>query len=74
MIFRKYKILEGRSESALKTALAVKEEKIAFLEAQVEEKAGLNLQLQSELQRVRAAGAGAVTCQSHTRGRSARGV
>ncbi|KAM4832819.1 protein Daple isoform 2-T2 [Urocitellus parryii] len=49
----KYKILEGRSESALKTALAVKEEKIAFLEAQVEERAGLNLQLQSELQRVK---------------------
>uniref|UniRef100_A0A287D084 Coiled-coil domain containing 88C n=1 Tax=Ictidomys tridecemlineatus TaxID=43179 RepID=A0A287D084_ICTTR len=40
-------------ESALKTALAVKEEKIAFLEAQVEERAGLNLQLQSELQRVK---------------------
>uniref|UniRef100_A0A8C6EXU7 Coiled-coil domain containing 88C n=1 Tax=Marmota marmota marmota TaxID=9994 RepID=A0A8C6EXU7_MARMA len=49
----KYKILEGRSESALKTALAVKEEKIAFLEAQVEERAGLNLQLQGELQRVK---------------------
>ncbi|KAM5175674.1 protein Daple [Callospermophilus lateralis] len=49
----KYKILEGRSESALKTALAVKEEKITFLEAQVEERAGLNLQLQSELQRVK---------------------
>uniref|UniRef100_A0A8C9QID5 Coiled-coil domain containing 88C n=1 Tax=Spermophilus dauricus TaxID=99837 RepID=A0A8C9QID5_SPEDA len=41
------------TESALKTALAVKEEKIAFLEAQVEERAGLNLQLQSELQRVK---------------------
>uniref|UniRef100_A0A8C6EXW7 Coiled-coil domain containing 88C n=1 Tax=Marmota marmota marmota TaxID=9994 RepID=A0A8C6EXW7_MARMA len=55
VFLRKYKILEGRSESALKTALAVKEEKIAFLEAQVEERAGLNLQLQGELQRVRAA-------------------
>uniref|UniRef100_A0A8C6A536 Coiled-coil domain containing 88C n=1 Tax=Marmota marmota marmota TaxID=9994 RepID=A0A8C6A536_MARMA len=43
----------GRTESALKTALAVKEEKIAFLEAQVEERAGLNLQLQGELQRVK---------------------
>uniref|UniRef100_A0A8C6EXW3 Coiled-coil domain containing 88C n=1 Tax=Marmota marmota marmota TaxID=9994 RepID=A0A8C6EXW3_MARMA len=53
VFLRKYKILEGRSESALKTALAVKEEKIAFLEAQVEERAGLNLQLQGELQRVK---------------------
>ncbi|XP_029413836.1 protein Daple isoform X4 [Nannospalax galili] len=46
----KYKILEGRNESALKTALAMKEEKIVFLEAQVEEKASLNHQLQIELQ------------------------
>ncbi|KAM5274140.1 protein Daple isoform 2-T2 [Ctenodactylus gundi] len=49
----KYKILEGRNESALKTALAMKEEKIVFLEAQVEEKASLNQQLQSELQLVK---------------------
>ncbi|XP_062037231.1 LOW QUALITY PROTEIN: protein Daple [Lepus europaeus] len=47
---RKYKILEGRNESALQTTLALREEKIVFLEAQVEEKAGLNHQLQSELQ------------------------
>ncbi|XP_053458638.1 protein Daple isoform X2 [Nycticebus coucang] len=46
----KYKILEGRNESALKTTLAMKEEKIVFLEAQVEEKVSLNHQLQSELQ------------------------
>ncbi|XP_058423541.1 protein Daple isoform X2 [Diceros bicornis minor] len=46
----KYKILEGRNESALKTTLAVKEEKIVFLEAQVEEKTNLNHQLQNELQ------------------------
>lgn len=32
----------------------MKEEKIVFLEAQVEEKVGLNQQLQSELQTVRA--------------------
>ncbi|KAM6171736.1 protein Daple isoform 1-T1 [Erethizon dorsatum] len=49
----KYKILEGRNESTLKTALAMKEEKIVFLEAQVEEKVGLNQQLQSELQKVK---------------------
>ncbi|XP_058148406.1 protein Daple isoform X2 [Dasypus novemcinctus] len=46
----KYKLLEGRSESALKTTLAMKEEKIVFLEAQMEEKASLNRQLQNELQ------------------------
>ncbi|MBZ3882543.1 Protein Daple [Sciurus carolinensis] len=49
----KHRILEGRSESALETALAMKEEKIASLEAQVEEKASLSQQLQSELQRVK---------------------
>ncbi|XP_069321327.1 protein Daple [Eulemur rufifrons] len=46
----KYKILEGRNESALKTTLAMKEEKIVFLEAQMEEKVSLNHQLQNELQ------------------------
>lgn len=52
---RKYKILESINESSLKTTLAMKEEKIAFLEAQVEEKASLNHQLQNEIQVVRAA-------------------
>ncbi|XP_059735036.1 protein Daple isoform X4 [Bos taurus] len=46
----KYKILESINESALKTTLSMKEEKIAFLEAQVEEKASLNHQLQNEIQ------------------------
>nr|XP_055217192.1 protein Daple isoform X5 [Gorilla gorilla gorilla] len=46
----KYKILEGRNESALKTTLAMKEEKIVLLEAQMEEKASLNRQLENELQ------------------------
>nr|XP_012629385.1 protein Daple isoform X3 [Microcebus murinus] len=46
----KYKILEGRNESALKTTLAMKEEKIVFLEAQMEEKVSLNHQLQNDLQ------------------------
>ncbi|KAM4852956.1 protein Daple [Thomomys bottae] len=49
----KWKVLEGRNESALKTALAIKEEKIVFLEAQLEEKASLNRQIQSELQMVK---------------------
>ncbi|XP_058596017.1 protein Daple isoform X1 [Neofelis nebulosa] len=45
----KFKILEDRNDS-LKTTLALKEEKIVFLEAQMEEKASLNHQLQNELQ------------------------
>ncbi|XP_052041203.1 protein Daple isoform X2 [Apodemus sylvaticus] len=49
----KGKILEGKSESALKTTLAMKEEKIVFLEAQVEEKESLNRQLQIELQMIK---------------------
>ncbi|XP_042637419.1 protein Daple [Orycteropus afer afer] len=49
----KCKIWEGRSESALKTTLAMKEEKIVFLEAQVEEKVSLNRQLENELQTVK---------------------
>ncbi|XP_033274727.1 protein Daple isoform X8 [Orcinus orca] len=46
----KYKILESITESAFKTALARKEEKIVFLEAQMEEKASLTHHLQNELQ------------------------
>ncbi|XP_006839636.1 PREDICTED: protein Daple [Chrysochloris asiatica] len=49
----KYKLLEGRNESALKTTLAMKEEKIVFLEAQVEEKESLNDHLQNELRLVK---------------------
>ncbi|KAB0399368.1 hypothetical protein E2I00_017530, partial [Balaenoptera physalus] len=50
VFFRKYKILESINESAFKTTLARKEEKIVFLEAQMEEKASLNHHLQNELQ------------------------
>ncbi|XP_021562087.1 protein Daple [Carlito syrichta] len=46
----KYKVLEGGNESTLKITLALKEEKIVSLEAQVEEKLKLNCQLQGELQ------------------------
>ncbi|XP_040456892.1 protein Daple isoform X1 [Falco naumanni] len=45
----KYKILESKTESALKTTLAVKEEKIAVLEAQVKDFLNLNQQLQNDL-------------------------
>ncbi|XP_054423122.1 protein Daple [Pteronotus mesoamericanus] len=49
----KYKVWESRNESALKTTLAMKEEKIVSLEAQMEEKASLTHQLQKELQVLR---------------------
>lgn len=43
----KYKILEGRNESALKLTLAIKEEKIVFLEVKMEKNDSLNHQLYS---------------------------
>ncbi|XP_074004829.1 protein Daple [Numenius arquata] len=49
----KYKILESKTESALKTTLAVKEEKIAMLEAQVKDFLNLNQQLQNDLNMVK---------------------
>ncbi|XP_069639723.1 protein Daple isoform X4 [Haliaeetus albicilla] len=49
----KYKILESKTESALKTTLAVKEEKIAMLEAQVKDSLNLNQQLQNDLNMVK---------------------
>ncbi|XP_054682606.1 protein Daple isoform X2 [Grus americana] len=49
----KYKILESKTESALKTTLAVKEEKIAMLEAQVKDYLNLNQQLQNDLNMVK---------------------
>lgn len=52
MSFRKYKILESKTESALKTTLAVKEEEIAVLEAQVKDTLNLNQQLQNDLNMV----------------------
>ncbi|KAM6069734.1 protein Daple isoform 2-T2 [Theristicus caerulescens] len=49
----KYKILESKTELALKTTLAVKEEKIAMLEAQVKDSLNLNQQLQNDLNMVK---------------------
>uniref|UniRef100_A0A8B9ZTH5 Coiled-coil domain containing 88C n=1 Tax=Anas zonorhyncha TaxID=75864 RepID=A0A8B9ZTH5_9AVES len=49
----KYKILESKTESALKTTLAVKDEKIAMLEAQVKDSLNLNQQLQNDLNMVK---------------------
>ncbi|XP_060119316.1 protein Daple isoform X2 [Heteronotia binoei] len=50
---KKYKILEIKTECAIKTTLANKEEKIALLEAQVQEFLNLNQHLQNELNMVR---------------------
>ncbi|XP_076201404.1 protein Daple isoform X1 [Aptenodytes patagonicus] len=49
----KYKILESKTASALKTTLAVKEEKITMLEAQVKDSLNLNQQLQNDLNTVK---------------------
>ncbi|NWU09394.1 DAPLE protein, partial [Cephalopterus ornatus] len=46
---KKYKVLESKTESALKSTLALKEEKIAMLEAQVKDSLNLNQQLQNDL-------------------------
>ncbi|XP_038608801.1 protein Daple isoform X2 [Tachyglossus aculeatus] len=46
---KKHKFLESRNESSLKSTLCMKEDKIVFLEAQVEETVSLNHQLQNEL-------------------------
>ncbi|XP_062974032.1 protein Daple [Elgaria multicarinata webbii] len=50
---KKYKILESKSECALKTTLANKEEKIILLEAQLQEFLNLNQQLRDELNTMR---------------------
>ncbi|KAI1237654.1 hypothetical protein IHE44_0013737 [Lamprotornis superbus] len=49
----KYKVLESKTQSVLKSALAVKEEKIAMLEAQVKDFLNLNQQLQNDLNMVK---------------------
>ncbi|XP_040268036.1 protein Daple isoform X1 [Bufo bufo] len=46
---KKYRVLENKIESTLKTTLAVKESKIQTLEGQVDEVRNLNQQLQNEL-------------------------
>ncbi|XP_069806824.1 protein Daple isoform X2 [Dendropsophus ebraccatus] len=46
---KKYKVLESKIESTLKTTLAVKESRIVSLEGQVDEVRSLNQQLQNEL-------------------------
>ncbi|KAM9315882.1 girdin isoform 2-T2 [Gastrophryne carolinensis] len=49
----RYKLLESRLESTLKKSLEIKEEKIASLEARLEESANFNQQLRQELKTVK---------------------
>ncbi|XP_053828814.1 girdin isoform X10 [Vidua macroura] len=49
----RYKLLESKLESTLKTSLEIKEEKIAALEARLEESTNLNQQLRQELKTVK---------------------
>ncbi|XP_067845121.1 girdin-like isoform X1 [Heptranchias perlo] len=49
----KYKLLESKLESTLKKSLEIKEEKIASLEARLEESTNLNQQLRQELKTVK---------------------
>ncbi|KAI1897007.1 hypothetical protein AGOR_G00100770 [Albula goreensis] len=49
----RYKLLESKLESTLKKTLEIKEEKIAALEARLEESSNLNQQLRQELRTVK---------------------
>ncbi|XP_054239318.1 girdin isoform X3 [Indicator indicator] len=49
----RYKLLESKLESTLKKSLEIKEEKIAALEARLEESSNLNQQLRQELKTVK---------------------
>ncbi|XP_021246320.1 girdin isoform X4 [Numida meleagris] len=49
----RYKLLESKLESTLKNSLEIKEEKIAALEARLEESTNLNQQLRQELKTVK---------------------
>ncbi|CAL8300396.1 unnamed protein product [Merluccius merluccius] len=49
----RFKLLESRLESALKSSLEIKEEKISALEARLQESSNLNQQLRQELKTVK---------------------
>lgn len=51
-IMCRYKLLEFKLESTLKSTLEIKEEKIAALEARLQESSNLNQQLRQELKTV----------------------
>lgn len=48
----RFKLLETKLESTLKSSLEIKEEKIAALEARLQESSNLNQQLRQELKTV----------------------
>lgn len=50
--FIRFKLLETKLESTLKSTLEIKEEKIAALEARLQESSNLNQQLRQELKTV----------------------
>lgn len=52
-IYFRFKLLETKLESTLKSTLEIKEEKIAALEARLQESSNLNQQLRQELKTVR---------------------
>ncbi|KAM6279138.1 girdin isoform 9-T10 [Porphyrio hochstetteri] len=52
-LISRYKLLESKLESTLKKSLEIKEEKIAALEARLEESTNLNQQLRQELKTVK---------------------
>lgn len=52
-IFFRFRLLETKLESTLKSSLEIKEEKIAALEARLQESSNLNQQLRQELKTVR---------------------
>lgn len=51
-VFFRFKLLETKLESTLKSSLEIKEEKIAALEARLQESSNLNQQLRQELKTV----------------------
>lgn len=51
-IYPRFKLLETKLESTLKSTLEIKEEKIAALEARLQESSNLNQQLRQELKTV----------------------
>lgn len=51
-IYFRFKLLETKLESTLKSTLEIKEEKIAALEARLQESSNLNQQLRQELKTV----------------------
>lgn len=52
-LYSRFKMLESELESTLKNSLQIKDEKIAALQARLQESSSLNQQLRQELRTVR---------------------